>query len=209
MVMVLWPVVEIKTWVARMDGWLREWPVRTGRRCPACGARALVGHGLRRRSVHVGRSRAGLRCDVVWILVQRVRCKVCGRTHTLLPAFLAPYHVHRSVTRGRATAERAGGVSWAGVLARLGLPMLSTTSVRRWVSAVTTRLPAVMDQVIRWRAMVPGLAGYASTERPGSYAAFAAEVHELQSRQVAQWPTGEALAGANWQASKRGSPSWI
>lgn len=201
MVMVPWPVVDIKTWIATVDAWLREWPWGTGRMCPACRARALVGHGLRRRSV-----RAGPGSGVVWILVQRVRCRACGKTHTLLPAFLAPYHVHLSVTRGRATAEREGGASWAGVLARLGLPTVSTTSVRRWVAAVRRQLPAVVDQVIRWRAMVPAMAGYASMERPGSYAAFAVEVHELQSREVADWPMGEALAGANWQASQRGSP---
>ena len=46
MVMVPWPVVDIKAWIGRVDTWLREWPLRTGRVCPACGARALVGHGL-------------------------------------------------------------------------------------------------------------------------------------------------------------------
>ena len=206
MVMVPWPVVDIKAWIARVDTWLREWPVRTGRRCPACGARALVGHGVRWRSVHVGRGEAGPGCKVVWILVQRVRCKACGRTHTLLPAFIAPYQVHLSATRGRAVAERERGASWARVVERLGLPTLSTTSVRRWVARVRAKLPVVADAVVRWRAMLPEMAGYAPMETPGSYAAFVVAVDDLQGRQLGSWPTNEALAGANCQASQRNSP---
>ena len=206
MVMVPWPVVDIKAWIGRVDTWLREWPLRTGRVCPACGARALVGHGLRRRSVHVGRAGVGPKCKVEWILVQRVRCKACGRTHTLLPAFIAPYQRHLSATRGQAVAERERGASWARVLERLGLPTLSTTSVRRWVVKVRAQLPVVADAVVRWRAMLPEMAGYAPMEAPGSYAAFAVAVDELQGRQLGSWPRNEALAGANWQASQRNSP---
>ncbi len=201
MVMVPWPIVDIKAWMAEVDAWLKDWPWRTGRVCPACGARELVGHGLRRRSVRVGPG-----CEVVWILVQRVRCKACGKTHTLLPAFLAPYHVHLSVTRGRAAAERESGASWAQVMAGLGLLTVSTTSVRRWVARVKAQLPAMADAVVRWRAIAPGMVGYAPVEPPESYAGFAVAVGELQGREVADWPTDEALAAANWQASKRGSP---
>lgn len=209
MVMLPWPMVDLKAWMADVDEWLMEWPWRTGRVCPTCGAKALVGHGMRRRTVHAGRARAGgarPRCAVEWILVQRVRCKACGRTHTLLPAFVAPHQIHLSATRGVAVAERERGASWTGVLARLGLPTLSTTSVRRWVAAVQAQLPVVADAVVRWRAMLPGMAGYAPMQPPGSYAAFAVAVDELQQRELGGWPTGEALAGANWQASRRSSP---
>ena len=82
--------------------------MRTGRVCPVCGAVALVGHGLRRRSVHLERAGPGQSCSVEWILVQRVRCKACGRTHTLLPAFLAPYRAasNRCVPAGGGPAAQ-------------------------------------------------------------------------------------------------------
>jgi len=205
MVMVAWPVINIKEWIDKLDAWLKEWPMQTGRVCPVCGAAALVGHGLRRRSVHLERAGPGQSCTVEWILVQRVRCKACGRTHTLLPAFLAPYQLHRSTTRGQAVVERERGASWAQVLERLGLPTVSTTSIRRWVARVRAQLPVVADAVVRWRGTVSGL-GYAPMEVPGSYRAFAVAVGALQTLELGHWPSDEALAGANWQASRRRSP---
>ena len=62
------------------------------RLCPACGTRALIGHGSRGRTNQVRpvarppkRTRIG-----------RVRGITCGRTHTLMPAELGPnkrYHL--------------------------------------------------------------------------------------------------------------------
>ncbi len=45
-------------------------------------AKGLVGHGRRRRSVHVGEREGerGRECAVVWLWVQRVRCTACGKT---------------------------------------------------------------------------------------------------------------------------------
>ncbi len=92
MVMVRWPVTEIKQWLETWAVWLALWPERAARVCPHCGAEALVGRGLRRRTVHVERQpgRRGETCVVERLLVQRVRCLACGKTHTLLPVFLAP-----------------------------------------------------------------------------------------------------------------------
>ncbi len=205
MVMVAWPVVDIKAWQDNNSGFLEMWPAVTGRVCPACSARALVSHQVRRRSVHVGtaRGRRGPQCDVVWTWVQRVRCTACGKTHTLLPAFLAPYQRHPSGTREQAGMEREAGASWRQTLERVGLPGLSTTSVRRWVAAVMVALPAMFAAVVLWRALGEGMAGYGSVRAPGSLGAFGEEVRALLAREVAGWPAGETLAGANWQASRR------
>jgi hypothetical protein len=205
MVIVPWAVTDIKAWVAQAQELIARWPELTGRICPWCGVEALVGHGQRQRSVHVGQR--GPACAVVWFWVQRVRCKACGRTHTLLPAFLAPYQRHVSRVRGRASAERASGASWRVVLAQLGLPMLSTASVRRWVGGVMTALPAMAEAVARWRASgAQGAAtGYGPVAAPGSWAAFVESVGGLLAGEGWSWPDGETVAGANWQATVRRS----
>jgi|SRR5579875_25351 len=209
MVIVPWPVTDINLWVMQAQEWIRRWPELTGRICPSCGKRALVGHGQRRRTVHVGlgQGKRGPACGVVRFWVQRVRCKACGKTHTLLPAFLAPYQRHVSRERGRASVEREAGASWRVVLERLGLPMLSTASVRRWVRGVRTRLPAMAEAVVRWRAAGArgAMVGYGPVAAPGSFAAFVASVGALLAGELMDWPDEEAIAGANWQASRRQS----
>jgi hypothetical protein len=140
---------------------------------------------------------------VVWILVQRVRCTACGKTHTLLPAFLAPYQRHRSSVRERAAVQREGGASWRQIIEVLNLPVLSTASVRRWVEAVMAALPTMFAAVVLWRGLGAGMAGYASVEAPRSLVAFCEEAQRLLAGEVDGWPEGEALAGANWQASRR------
>lgn len=52
------------------------------RDCPCCNrGDALIGHGKRKRRV------IGL-CGQEHILVQRMKCKYCGKTHTVHPEFL-------------------------------------------------------------------------------------------------------------------------
>lgn len=207
MVIVPWAVTDINVWVARDQELIGQWPSRTGRVCPACGKASLIGHGQRRRSVHAGHSRSGRgrRCGVVWFWVQRVRCTGCGQTHTLLPAFLAAYQRHPSRARGQACVAREAGASWVAVLAAVGLPMLSTASVRRWVAAAMGRVPAMAAAVALWRAA--GTAGmmsaYGPVAQPGSMLALTRSVLDLLAREVAGWPEQEVLAGCNWQASVR------
>lgn len=52
--------------------------------CPHCHHHAFIYHGVYSRSV---KDSAGLS----ELIVQRVRCRECGHTHALLPAFLIPY----------------------------------------------------------------------------------------------------------------------
>lgn len=53
--------------------------------CPDCGAIGV----LIRWGTYTRQACTGL--EVYWIQVQRVRCKACKRTHSLLPDFLHPY----------------------------------------------------------------------------------------------------------------------
>lgn len=209
MVIVPWPITDINFWVAQAEALIVRWPELTGRLCPSCGAKALVGHGQRRRSVHIGEAsgKRGPACEVVWFWVQRVRCTACGKTHTLLPAFVAPYQRHASRLRGEASGAREAGASWGQVLQRLALPMLSTSSLRRWVRGVMSRMPAMAEAVARWRAASAqgAVIAYGSVATPGSFAAFVTSVDGLLAREVTDWPAGEAIAGANWQAMRRRS----
>jgi len=212
MVIVPWAVTDINVWLEQGQERIARWPALTGRICPSCGEGALVGHGQRQRSVHTGTAKGqpGPVCAVAWLWVQRVRCTVCGKTHTLLPAFLAPYQRHSSRMRGDACAEREAGLSWQAVLVALGLPMLSTTSLRRWVQGVMTALPAMAAAVAIWRAAAAqGMAiSYGPVARPRSYAALVASVAEvLAAGGVSGWPEPEVIAGANWQSSMR--RSWL
>ena len=53
--------------------------------CPDCGAiDVLIRWGTYTRQACTG-------LEVYWIQVQRVRCKACKHTHSLLPDFLHPY----------------------------------------------------------------------------------------------------------------------
>lgn len=210
MVIILWAVLDCNVWLAEAEMLLAQWPALTGRICPACGAPALVGHGRRRRSVHVGREKGllGPVCRVVRFWVQRVRCKACGRTHTLLPAFVARYQRHPSQVRERATRLRMAGHSWQQVMKDLALPMLSATSPRRWVAGVQGRYAAVVAEMRRWLAAGPvGGASYASLAEPGSWAGFEETVGTLLAREFSgDWPAGEVVAGANWLSGRRRRP---
>ena len=209
MVMVLWAILDCNVWLGEAERLLAEWPALTGRICSACGAKALVGHGRRRRSVHAGtaRGRLGPVCGVTWFLVQRVRCKACGCTHTLLPAFVARYQRHSSRVRQRATEARLAGRSWQAVVREMALPMLSATSPRRWVAGVLGRYGGALAEMRRWLATGPAGSGtYALLAAPGSWDAFRETVGTLLQREFAgDWPVEEAAAGANW-LSRRWRP---
>jgi len=90
--------------------------------CPLCQDNALVMHGSYQR-----RLRWGENSD--WFPIVRVLCTRCGKTHAILPDFIAPYrHIAAQniavatadVLEGKTTAETAQGPQEA-----------STT--RRWV----------------------------------------------------------------------------
>jgi transposase-like protein len=104
--------------------------------CPACaGELGSWGRGYRRR-VRVGRARFGL-------LVRRARCRVCERTHALLPAFLLARRLDAVDAVGCALGMAAGGRGYRPIAGALGLP---GSTVRGWLR----RLRARVDVLRGW-----------------------------------------------------------
>ncbi len=98
--------------------------------CPHCGAVAvLIRWGTYQRQAWTG-------LTVYWIRVQRVRCKACKRTHSLLPDFLHPY-------RRYVVARMQQVISWY-LLAGLGIDRIierlpgqgpDRSTVREWITS--------------------------------------------------------------------------
>ncbi len=98
--------------------------------CPDCGAIGmLIRWGTYQRQVRTG-------LTVYWIRVQRVRCKACKRTHSLLPDFLHPY-------RRYVVARMQRVISWY-LLAGLGIDRIierlpgqgpDRSTVREWITS--------------------------------------------------------------------------
>jgi transposase-like protein len=106
-----------------------------GMRCPACSG-GLGSWGSYRRRVRVSRASFGL-------LVRRVRCKACGRTHALLPGFLLARRRDVVDVVGCALEMAAAGRGYRPIAAALGL---GETTVRSWLR----RLRARVDVLRGW-----------------------------------------------------------
>ena len=106
-----------------------------GMRCPAC-AGGLGSWGGYRRRVRVSRARFRL-------LVRRARCKVCGRTHALLPGFLLAQRLDVADVVGCALGMAAEGRGYRPIATALGL---KETTVRSWLR----RLRARVDVLRGW-----------------------------------------------------------
>src|SRR5467141_3673269 len=86
-----------------------EWLPRV---CPACGERAVIGHGRRSEQAHDERRS--------WIRIRRGLCKHCRATCTVLPAWSLP-HTHYSVQTRQRSSERY----YAGAPIEHAAPFLS------------------------------------------------------------------------------------
>jgi hypothetical protein len=68
------------------------------------------------------------------LCIQRVRCKACGRTHSLLPDFLHPHrHYVLSLLQQVVSLYLIAGLGFGRLLAQL--PGLAPSTVREWISA--------------------------------------------------------------------------
>jgi hypothetical protein len=68
--------------------------------------------------------------------IQRVRCKVCGRTHSLLPDFLHPHrHYVLSLLQQAVSLYLIGGLGFGRLLTQLPEPGPAPSTVREWISA--------------------------------------------------------------------------
>ena len=100
--------------------------------CPDPDCRAvgcLIRWGTYERSARTG--------DVDYaILIQRVRCQVCGRTHSLLPDFLHPYrhYVIRLLQHG-VSLYLIAGLGWNRLLDQLPALGPARSTIREWVAS--------------------------------------------------------------------------
>lgn len=94
--------------------------------CPVCGSNTRL-HDSYNRHVHIDEK-------IEWIIIQRVICAGCGKTHAVIPDFIKPYKHYctadieftlRDIEDGAAT-EQANTVA-------------STSSVKRWVREFKNR----------------------------------------------------------------------
>ncbi len=69
--------------------------------CPACGERAVIGHGRRRKQAHDQQH--------TWIRIRRGFCKHCETTCTVLPAWSLPYSHYSVQTRQRSSERYCAG----------------------------------------------------------------------------------------------------
>lgn len=68
--------------------------------------------------------------------IQRVRCKECGRTHSLLPDFLHPHRQYVLDLMQRAVRlYLLAGLSWARLLSSLADPGPARSTVREWLNS--------------------------------------------------------------------------
>lgn len=91
----------------------------------------------------------------------RARCRACGVTHVLLPAWCLPRRAYSSDTVGTALLAAAQGAGYARAAAAAGAP---TATVRDWLRAVGRSAPALTAQAIA----VAGAAGHGDSCWPRS-----------------------------------------
>jgi hypothetical protein len=97
---------------------------------PDCrSANSLIRWGTYQRGAATGERDYRLR-------IQRIRCKVCGRTHSLLPDFLHPHrHYVISLLQYVTALYILVGLGWRRLLRRLPTQGPARSTVREWVTS--------------------------------------------------------------------------
>jgi hypothetical protein len=109
--------------------------------CPWCGGvLARWGNGVARRvRLPGGVDRLGRFRHVV-LVPRRSRCRGCGRTHVLLPAWCLARRADAGEVIGLAVEAKAAGSGHRAIAARLGRP---ASTVRGWLRALAARAEQV------------------------------------------------------------------
>jgi Domain of unknown function (DUF6431) len=95
--------------------------------CPSCRQASIIGHGQRRKSAHDEQH------DGVW--VRRGRCRLCGKTFTVLPSWSLPYGHYTLHCRKQAwDAVCTDGEKWeqATPLCQDPTRLPDPSTLRRW-----------------------------------------------------------------------------
>ena len=108
--------------------------------CPSCGGvLARWGHGVARR-VRLPGEPGGERDRHVVLVPRRSRCRGCGVTHVLLPAWCLARRADATEVIGLALEAKAAGAGHRVIAGRLGRP---ASTVRGWLRAFTARAEQV------------------------------------------------------------------
>jgi hypothetical protein len=184
--------------------------------CPSCGGvLARWGRGVRRRVRLPGRG-DGPDGDV-WLVPRRSRCRGCGVTHVLLPAWCLARRADAAEVIGLALEAKAAGAGHRVIAGRLGRP---ATTVRGWLRAFTARAEQVRLVFTALAASLvtdpplPGPAGSPAADAVAAVAAAAAAAAMVPGvGTVARWQLAAAvtcglLLAPAWPA-RVANTSWL
>jgi hypothetical protein len=89
--------------------------------CPQCTGKTVL-HGCYDRHININE-------NTEWIVIQRVICSKCRRTHAIMPDFIKPYKHYSAGDVEFALRDAEGGISAEKVETTASIP-----TVKRWVN---------------------------------------------------------------------------
>jgi hypothetical protein len=185
--------------------------------CPSCGGvLARWGHGVARR-VRLPGEPGGERDRHVVLVPRRSRCRGCGVTHVLLPAWCLARRADATEVIGLALEAKAAGAGHRVIAGRLGRP---ASTVRGWLRAFTARAEQVRQVFTALAAalvtdpLLPAPAGSPAADAVAAVAAAAAAAARVPGvGTVARWQLAAAvtcglLLAPAWPA-RVANTSWL
>lgn len=102
------------------------------------------------------------------IRVQRIRCKVCGRTHSLLPDFLHPYrHYVLRLLQNAIHLYLIAGLSLGRLLRQIPEPGPARSTVREWIRSFAYGAgELLLDLLTRYLVALDPLAAFPDRAPP-------------------------------------------
>ncbi len=164
--------------------------------CPSCGGMlARWGWGVRRRVRLPGRPDGP--DGHVWLMPRRSRCRGCGVTQVLLPAWCLARRADAGEVIGLALEAKAAGAGHRVIAGWLGRP---ATTVRGWLRAFTRRAEQVRLVFTALAASLvtdpplPGPAGSPAADAVAAVAAASAAAARVPGvGTVARWQLAAAV----------------
>jgi hypothetical protein len=185
--------------------------------CPSCGGvLAGWGNGVARR-VRLAGGPDGEPDRHVVLVPRRSRCRGCGRTHVLLPAWCLARRADAVGVIGRALEAKAAGAGHRVIAGWLGCP---ASTVRGWLRAFASRAEQVRSVFTALAASLttdpplPGPAGSPVSDAVAAVAAAAAAAARVPGvGTVARWQLAAAvtsglLLAPAWPA-RVANTSWL
>lgn len=197
-------VKQYSGWVERLVQRASEALALLPRRCHLCGGEDLIRYGFYRR--YAGR---------VLVRIQRMMCKTCGRTHAVLPSFLAPYRPYEMRVVERVFRLRLGGASWGQVAVLLpGVPLCVMQGWMRRARLLSPEVLKVLWQGIRHLSSAWGSEPTLRQVSGDGLAAMQESALVLMSVMKARHPEMELSAARLFQfinvyLSSRGAAVWV